>query len=224
MNAPVLVAEDLAKVYPGPPRVEALKNGSMTAHSGEVTAILGRSGSGKTTLLSLLGLLERPTAGTLRVEGLDVSTASDRQRTKLRASHIGFLFQGFHLVGELTALQNVVVPLTYCRTSRRDREAKANAALASVGLHDRTHARAVTLSGGEQQRVALARALVREPRLILADEPTGNLDSATERSVIDLLAGVAGRGCAVIVVTHNHQVADAAHAVFTMHDGVLGRA
>ncbi|MDR0626976.1 MAG: ABC transporter ATP-binding protein [Bifidobacteriaceae bacterium] len=208
-------------VYGGARPVTALRDASLRVWPGELVAILGRSGSGKTTLLSILGLLESPTSGTLSLVGQSVLTSSDRVRTRLRARHIGFVFQSFHLVPELTATENVALPLTYQRGRRRGRYARAEDLLESMGMRHRMRARAATLSGGEQQRVAMARALVTEPDLILADEPTGNLDSQTEQTVISLLRRIADEGRAVIVVTHNSQVATEASRLFHMADGVL---
>jgi putative ABC transport system ATP-binding protein len=222
--APALEAVSLARVFPGPPRVEALREATFTVERGEVAAIMGRSGSGKSTLLNLLGLLDRPTRGELKIGGLDAAPLGERGRAKLRAKSIGFVFQSFHLVGELTALQNTALPLLYsgCRAAQRAR--RAAAALEQLGMAGRMDATAATLSGGEKQRVALARASVQRPAVILADEPTGNLDAASEQMVLELLVGLAHAGSAVVLVTHNPQVAAAATVRYLMDDGVLSRA
>lgn len=199
----------------------ALRDASLELHSGEFVALVGRSGSGKSTLLNLLGLLERPTTGTYLVNGTDTAGLSEAARAALRSTTFGYVFQAFHLIGELNVLDNVRLPLTY-RRSRPDGN-QIHEVLERVGLGHRLTHKAATLSGGEQQRVAIARALVADPAVLLADEPTGNLDSTTETEIVQLLRSVAERGCAVLVVTHNPDVAAVTDRTLTIRDGVLQR-
>ncbi|MDR1513287.1 MAG: ABC transporter ATP-binding protein [Propionibacteriaceae bacterium] len=218
---PVLDASGLSRVFPGPVPVVALKEASLRVDAGEVVAITGRSGSGKSTLLNLLGLLDTPTAGSLAVAGHQAAALGEGPRARLRASTIGFVFQAFHLVGELTALQNVMVPLLYQGLSAAGRRRVAAEALEGLGMGARLNALASTLSGGEKQRVALARASAHRPAVILADEPTGNLDAESEDAVLKLLVGLSQSGSAILLVTHNPAVAAAAHTRYRMEDGVL---
>lgn len=211
----------LSKVYPGPPPVSALVSAGGCLRSGLLTVIHGRSGSGKSTLLALLGLLDSPTAGEIQIDGRAVSTLSPRDRDEIRRRTLGFVFQSFHLVPEMTAADNVELGLRYAGLPRKGRRDLAMSALTEVGLSHRSGSLVATLSGGEQQRVALARAMAKEPRVILADEPTGNLDSATEIAVVDHLSQAAHHGCAVVVVSHSRDVAARADVVLSMNDGVL---
>jgi putative ABC transport system ATP-binding protein len=215
---PLLELVGLTKRYPGPPEVEVLKGISIRISGGEMVAIAGPSGSGKSTLLNILGLLDEPTDGLLRIRGKPAVGLSERDRVRLRATEIGFVFQSFHLVPYLDAVQNVMLPLVH-QGRRGDRRALAVEALARVGLGHRLDARPTTLSGGEQQRVAIARALVHDPPLILCDEPTGNLDGANTSAVLDLLRNLVAADRAVVIVTHEAEVEARADRVIRVVDG-----
>jgi putative ABC transport system ATP-binding protein len=203
--------------------VPALRGVDLDIAAGEMVSIMGPSGSGKSTLMHLLGLLHEPDrdAGSiLRIDGRNVEGLSDRERTRVRAREIGFVFQSYNLVPTLTALENVALAGEYAGLPRRQVEAKAREALATVGLFDRRGHRPNELSGGEQQRVAIARALVNEPRLILADEPTGNLDSHKTAEILQLLRGFnRERGQTIVMVTHDPEVGDASDRIIRMRDG-----
>ena len=202
--------------------VEALRGVSLRIDSGDYLAVVGPSGSGKSTLLHLLGCLDRPTSGVLRLGSRDVATLSDTELAELRNRTIGFVFQDFQLLGRMSALDNVGLPLLYRGVRRAARRARAEDALTAVGLGHRLHHRPGQLSGGEQQRVAIARALVGEPRLLLADEPTGNLDTTSGAEVMALIERlVTERGVAVVVVTHDLEVAGMAHRQVRVRDGLL---
>jgi putative ABC transport system ATP-binding protein len=201
--------------------VRALRDATFDIDAGEFVAIVGPSGSGKSTLLGLLGLLDRPTSGTIRLAGTDVTTAGDRRRTELRGRHIGFVFQQFHLIPHLSARANVEVALAHRGLRAAERGRRAVDALERVGLADRGDHRPAQLSGGEQQRVAVARALVTDPQLVLADEPTGALDTATAERVVELLAELTGEGRALIVVTHDLDLAARADRRITLRDGAI---
>jgi putative ABC transport system ATP-binding protein len=202
--------------------VHALRGVSFRVERGDYVAIIGSSGSGKSTLLNLLGALDRPSAGHVRYEGRDVLDLSDRELAELRNSRIGFVFQSFHLLPRMTALDNVTLPLVYRPGSARSRRERAVAALEAVGLADRMDHRPTELSGGQQQRVAIARALVTEPALILADEPTGNLDTATGEDIMDLLETLqADHGTALVVITHEAEIARRSRRRIVLRDGVI---
>jgi putative ABC transport system ATP-binding protein len=218
---PVAVVEGLSKVYPGPPEVVALRPCSFTIHHGEAVAITGASGSGKTTLLSLLGLLDTPTAGRYVLDGVDVAGLSDRQRSAVRARKIGFVFQAFHLVGYRSVLDNVELGLVYQGVSRRERRRRSSEVIDQVGLGHRRHTLCSRLSGGEKQRVAIARTLVRAPSLVLCDEPTGNLDTATSNQVLGLLDDLHQRGLTIVVITHDPVIAARAKRNLVISDGLL---
>jgi putative ABC transport system ATP-binding protein len=217
----VIDLEGLGLTYPGPPPVTALHPCDLRIEQGEFVSIVGPSGSGKSSLLNVLGLLDNPTRGAYRLDGVDTSTVGDHQRAALRGRHIGFVFQSFHLLPHRTAQENVELALVYRRTPRRERRERAARVLARVGLGHRAHALPTHLSGGERQRVAVARALVGEPSLLLCDEPTGNLDSETAASLLDLLDQLHGDGMTVVVITHDRDVARRGQRVITIRDGVL---
>lgn len=217
----VVAVDGLAKTYPGPPEVAALRPCSFTIRRGEALAITGVSGSGKTTLLSLLGLLEAPSAGRYVLDGIDVANLSDRQRSAVRARRIGFVFQAFHLVSYRSVLDNVELGLLYQGVPRRERRHRAAVVVDQVGLGHRRHALCSRLSGGEKQRVAIARVLVREPALVLCDEPTGNLDTATTAQVLSLLDDLHARGLTIVMITHDPAIAARAERNLLISDGIV---
>ena len=201
--------------------VEALRGVSLRIEPGDYVAVVGPSGSGKSTLMHLLGGLDRPSSGRLLIGGRDVATLTPNQLAGLRNTTIGFVFQSFHLLGRTSAVDNVALPLVYRGLPARVRRQRAAAMLGQVGLGHRLDHRPNQLSGGEQQRVAIARALVTEPALLLADEPTGNLDTATGQAVLELLERGADSGVAVVLVTHDHEVAARARRTIVMRDGLV---
>jgi putative ABC transport system ATP-binding protein len=203
-------------------RVDALRGVTLRIDSGEFVAVIGPSGSGKSTLMHLLGCLDRPTAGVLRIDGRDLTAMSDSELAELRNATVGFVFQSFQLLPRTTALDNVALPLVYRGVRRGERKQRAEAALRAVGLGHRLRHRPTQLSGGEQQRVAIARALVGEPRVLLADEPTGNLDTRTGDEVMTILEHLnVERGVAVVLVTHEADVARRARRQLHVRDGLI---
>ncbi|GMA32180.1 ABC transporter ATP-binding protein [Litorihabitans aurantiacus] len=219
--APVIELRGLTRSFPGDPPVVALHPTDLTLLEGDYLSIVGPSGSGKSTLLNLLGLLDRPTGGEYVLDGELTRTAGERRRTALRAGRIGFVFQSFHLLPHRTVLENVVLATVYAGVPRAERHDRAVAALERVHLGHRLAFRPTTLSGGERQRVAVARAVVTSPRLLLADEPTGNLDQSTSGEVLDLFDELHADGLTLAVITHDDDVAARAQRSVRITDGVL---
>ncbi|WP_328405706.1 ABC transporter ATP-binding protein [Streptomyces sp. NBC_00390] len=212
----------VALTYPGPPPVHALRAAELTIGAGEYVTVVGPSGSGKSTFLNIAGLLDKPTAGTYLLDGIDTGALKEGPRTALRGSRIGFVFQSFHLLPLRSALDNVLLAMVYNNTvPRAERRKRATTVLERVGLGHRVHSLPTRLSGGERQRVAIARALVSRPSLLLCDEPTGNLDTATAASILELLDELHADGMTIVVITHDPAVASRGARTVRIRDGVL---
>ncbi|WBO86643.1 ABC transporter ATP-binding protein [Hymenobacter yonginensis] len=219
---PVIDTHDISKMYRmGTEEIHALRSVTITIQRGEYVAFMGPSGSGKSTLMNIVGCLDTPTGGQYILNGKDVSRMSDNQLADVRNKEIGFVFQTFNLLPRATSLDNVALPLIYAGYSKSDREEKAMAALRSVGLAERAKHRPNELSGGQRQRVAIARALVNDPSIILADEPTGNLDTKTSHEIMDLFEALYVKGNTIIMVTHEEDIARYAHRIVRLRDGLV---
>jgi len=220
---PVIVARDLRKVYVlgGDVEVHALRGLDLDVQHGEYAAIMGPSGSGKSTLLQILGCLDNPTSGSYRLAGEEVAALDEDALSVIRNRRIGFVFQAYNLLGRATALDNVALPLLYRGLPLRERRERALRALERVGLEDRVHHRPNELSGGQKQRVAIARALSTEPDILLADEPTGNLDSATGQEILALFDALHGEGRTILMVTHENEVAEHCERIIRIRDGLV---
>ncbi|MFI9339504.1 ABC transporter ATP-binding protein [Streptomyces althioticus] len=218
---PVIEFRGVGLTYPGPPPVRALHACDIVVEQGEYVTVVGPSGSGKSTFLNIAGLLDVPTEGHYLLDGVDTGVLSDANRTGLRGRRIGFVFQSFHLLPHRSAMENVMLAMVYNAGARRGRGERARAALERVGLAHRIHALPTRLSGGERQRVAIARALVGRPSLLLCDEPTGNLDTATAESILLLLDELHRDGMTLVVITHDPEVAARSQRTVTIRDGVL---
>ncbi|GAA1990085.1 ABC transporter ATP-binding protein [Catenulispora subtropica] len=219
--APVIALRGVGMTYPGPPPIRALRPADLEVTRGEYVTVVGPSGSGKSTFLNVVGLLDRPTEGTYELDGIDVSTLREGERTALRGRRIGFVFQSFHLLPYRTATENVMLAQLYNGTRKGLRRPAALEALARVGLGHRREAVPTHMSGGERQRVAIARALVNRPSLLLCDEPTGNLDTATASGVMELLDELHAAGLTIVVITHDAAVARRGQRTVTIRDGVV---
>jgi putative ABC transport system ATP-binding protein len=218
-GVPTLELESVTMTYGSDPPVPALQGVSFSVDAGELVAIVGPSGSGKSTLLHLMGTLERPSSGRVSITGLDVAEMSDRELAGVRATRIGFVFQQFFLAEHSTTLENVADGLLYAGAAVGERRERAAEALTRVGLGDRLHSRPTQLSGGERQRVAIARALVGRPAIMLADEPTGNLDSATGQAIMALIDELNAEGATIVVITHEHEIAARCPRQISLLDG-----
>jgi putative ABC transport system ATP-binding protein len=219
---PLITIKDIGRKYViGAEVIHALKSVSLTINKGEFVALMGPSGSGKSTLMNILGCLDTPTKGQYILNGIDVSHMTDNELAEVRNSEIGFVFQTFNLLPRNTALDNVALPLIYSGTSKEDRKNRAENALKNVGLGNRMDHKPNELSGGQRQRVAVARALINNPSIILADEPTGNLDTKTSIEIMGLMEDIHAKGNTIILVTHEEDIALHAHRIVRMRDGLV---
>lgn len=209
--------EKVCKIYP--PKLHALKDASLSILQGEFVAIMGKSGSGKSTLMNIIGFLDKPTSGQMEFFSKDIKTLTKNELANLRLREIGFVFQNFNLLPRLSAWRNVALPMVYAEVSRKKRKVKAFQLLNQVGLMDRASHLPNKLSGGERQRVAIARALANDPHIIIADEPTGNLDSKTGKNIMDMFCQLHQQGKTLIIVTHDTSIASYAQRVINVHDG-----
>jgi len=222
MGQSVIQTKDIAKVYRmGTEKVEALKSVTISIDKGEYVAFMGPSGSGKSTLMNIIGCLDTPTRGNYQLAGQDVSETSENDLAEIRNKEIGFVFQTFNLLPRQSSLENVALPLVYAGFSKSEREERALKVLDSVGLGDRAYHKPNELSGGQRQRVAIARALVNDPSIILADEPTGNLDSKTSYEIMELFQLLHDQGNTIVMVTHEDDIAEYAHRIIRMRDGLV---
>ena len=218
----ILKLTDICKDYQqGKEPVRVLRNINMTVHKGDYLAIMGPSGSGKTTLMNLIGCLDVPTSGNLELNGQDLKDLSDDALADIRNRHIGFVFQSFHLLPKMDALENVALPLLYAGVPLKERRARAEEALKAVGLEERIHFMPNQLSGGQCQRVAIARAMVTKPALLLADEPTGALDTKAGNQIMDIFRDLSREGMTIIMITHEQSIADCADKIYYILDGEL---
>ena len=223
-STPLVEVHDLRKNYQlGETEVHALRGVSVSIKPGDFVAIMGASGSGKSTFMNILGCLDKPTSGRYLLEGTDVAALTKKELARIRNQKLGFVFQGFNLLGRTTALENTELPMLYSRTNKNDRERRAREALAQVGLGDRADHFPSQLSGGQQQRVAVARALVNQPKMLLADEPTGNLDSRTSVEVMEIFQKLNEEGLTIILVTHEPDIAQFAKRAIVFRDGQIKR-
>ncbi len=222
MSIPVIATENLTKTYGrGNTRVDALKEVTVSINKGEYIAIIGPSGSGKSTFMNLLGCLDKPTQGVIRIENTDVSHLSEKKLARLRREKIGFIFQKYNLLPTLDAMGNVELAMSFAGVSRRTRKKRSEELLEMVQLDHRLNHKPSEMSGGEQQRVAIARALSNDPSIILADEPTGNVDTKGGENIMNILEKINGKGETIIVVTHDHSIAKRAKRVLQITDGVV---
>ena len=226
MGAPLIELSGIARTFRlGDSEVHALRGLDLAIGKGEYVAVMGPSGSGKSTLLNLLGLLDRPDAGTYKLEGRDVTTLSPDEQARVRSEHIGFVFQSFHLVPRLTAAENIALPMTLAGIAPAERTRRVERALADYGLANRADHRPHQLSGGQRQRVAIARALIKRPGLVIADEPTASLDSATATQMLDLMRELGHRdGAAFLIATHDERLTRRCDRVIALRDGVIATA
>jgi putative ABC transport system ATP-binding protein len=224
VGTPLVEVHEIRKNYQlGETEVHALRGVSVSIHAGDFVAIMGASGSGKSTFMNILGCLDKPTSGKYLLEGTDVSVLTKKELARIRNQKIGFVFQGFNLLGRTTALENTELPLLYSRSNKNDRERRAREALVQVGLGERADHFPSQLSGGQQQRVAIARALVNQPRMLLADEPTGNLDSRTSVEVMEIFQKLNAEGLTIVLVTHEPDIAQFAKREIVFRDGQIKR-
>ncbi len=223
-TVPAIELRDVTRSFPGPPEVQALKGVSVSVADGDYVSVTGPSGSGKSTMLNILGLLDRPTVGEYRLGGVLTGSLDEDARAAVRAQHLGFVFQAFHLMSRRSVLENVLLPMLYNGTPRAEREPRAREAVERVGLGHRVDFLPGTLSGGERQRVAVARAVASRPRVLLADEPTGNLDQATSAGIMALFEELHADGLTLVVITHDADVARRASRRIRLADGRLSEA